>query len=166
MPFGTFKRQGQSRINKRWGQTNEIIAELANYHHFHSLTACNIYGIMVLIRFIVMFVWKAFALCSHLLKHIAHPLECIMEMKSLLLCFFNISLDMTSWVFFLCWCCVSMCFLHGGERKSGERRGGGGYREREKKYVGLYSRLDQAGICERVPIRDRPFRGKLDPSTF
>lgn len=42
---------------------------------------------MVLVRFIVVFVWEAFALWSHLLKHIAHPLECIMEMKSLLLLF-------------------------------------------------------------------------------
>lgn len=40
---------------------------------------------MVLVRFIVVFVWEAFALWSHLLKHIVHPLECIMEMKSLLL---------------------------------------------------------------------------------
>lgn len=59
---------------------------------------------MVLVRFIVVFVWEAFALWSHLLKHIAHPLECIMEMKSLLLCvcvfFFNISPDMTSCCFF------------------------------------------------------------------
>lgn len=32
--------------------------------------------------------------------------------------------------------------------------------------MGLYSRLEQPGICEGVPITDRPFRGKLDPSTF
>lgn len=51
-----FSRPGQSCISKRSGQTNEIIAELVNYHHFHSLTTCNIYGIMVLDRFIVVFV--------------------------------------------------------------------------------------------------------------
>ena len=127
MRLGTFKRQGQSRISKRWGQTNEIIAELTNYHHFHSLTACNIYGIMVLVRFIVVFVWEAFALWSHLLKHIAHPLECIMEMKSLLLLcmcvfFFNISPDMTSCCFFfLCWCCISMIFVFFFYTEEGER---------------------------------------------
>lgn len=43
------------------------------------------YGIMALVRFIVVFVWEAFALWSHLLQHITHPLECIMEMKFLLL---------------------------------------------------------------------------------
>lgn len=32
--------------------------------------------------------------------------------------------------------------------------------------MGLLSRLEQAGIGEVVPITDRPFRGKLDPSTF
>lgn len=36
----------------------------------------------------------------------------------------------------------------------------------KRKYMGLYSRLEQAGICEGVPITDRPFKGKLDPSTF
>lgn len=41
---------------------------------------------MVLVRFIVVFVWEAFALWSHLLQHLTHPLECIMEMK-FLLCF-------------------------------------------------------------------------------
>lgn len=41
-----------------------------------------------------------------------------------------------------------------------------GEQVKKRKYVGLDSRLDQAGICEEVPIRDRPFRGKLDPSTF
>lgn len=40
---------------------------------------------MALVRFIVVFVWEAFALWSHLLQHISHPLECIMEMKFLLL---------------------------------------------------------------------------------
>lgn len=37
---------------------------------------------------------------------------------------------------------------------------------KKRKYLGLDSRLDQTGICEEVPIRDRPFRGKLVPSTF
>lgn len=68
------------------------------------------YDIMVLVRFIVVFVWEAFALWSHLLKHVAHPLECIMEMKIFVVVFFyyyyfNISLEMTS--FFpssLNWC--------------------------------------------------------------
>lgn len=41
-----------------------------------------------------------------------------------------------------------------------------GEQVKKRKYVGLDSRLDQAGICEEVPIRDRSFRGKLDPSTF
>lgn len=92
--------QGQSCISKRSGQTNEIIAELVNYHHFHSLTTCNIYGIMVLDRFIVVFVWEAFGLGSYLLKHIAQPLEYIMEMKSLLHAFFFSSTPMWSVFFF------------------------------------------------------------------
>lgn len=77
---------------------------------------------MVLVRFIVVFVWEAFALWSHLLKHIAHPLECIMEMKSLLLCFFNTSLDMTS--------CFFMFFFYTEGR---ERGGEGGSEKAEKK---------------------------------
>ena len=40
---------------------------------------------MVLVSFIVVFVWEAFAPWSHLLQHITHPLECIMEMTFLLL---------------------------------------------------------------------------------
>lgn len=55
-------------------------------------------------------------------------------------------------------------FLHRGERK--RREDGSKEKEKKRKYAGLYSRLDQAGIFEGVPIRDRPFRGKLDPSTF
>lgn len=152
MSFGTFKHQGQSRIRERWGQTNEIIAELTNYHPFHPLTACNINGVMALVRFIVVFVWEAFALWSHLLQHISHPLECIMEMKFLLLlCMHG---------FFIFYLTTCFFFLLTGLFKWESRWG------KKRKYVGLDSRLDQAGICEEVPIRDRPFRGKLDPSTF
>lgn len=150
MSFGTFKHQGQSRIRERWGQTNEIIAELTNYHPFHPLTACNINGVMALVRFIVVFVWEAFALWSHLLQHISHPLECIMEMKFLLLLCVQIFYFLPDNLFFssslVCW----------------ESR----WKKKKKKVRGLDSRLDQAEICEEVPIRDRPFRGKLDPSTF
>ena len=108
---------------------------------------------MVLVRFIVVFVWEAFALWSHLLQHIAHPLECIMEMKFLLLLcarslffFFFLSDNLFS--------PPRLCVQTGEEVK------------KKRKYVGLDSRLNRAGICEEVPIRDRPFRGKLDPSTF
>lgn len=89
MPSGMFRRSGQSRISQRWGQTNEIIAELVNYHHFHFLTSCNMCSIMVLDSFIVVFVGEAFGLCSHLLKHIAHPLQCIMEITFVLSLFFT-----------------------------------------------------------------------------
>ena len=144
MQLGTFKRQGQSRISKRWGQTNEIIAELTNYHHFHSLTACNIYGIMVLVRFIVVFVWEAFALWSHLLKHIAHPLECIMEMKSLLLCvcfffcfFFNISPGMTSCCFFSSAGVVFLSFFFFFYYTEGRERGEKTEVKRKRKKVSM-----------------------------
>lgn len=40
---------------------------------------------MALVSFIVVFVWEAFGLWSYPLQHTAHPLECIMEMKFLLL---------------------------------------------------------------------------------
>lgn len=169
MPFGMFQRQGQSRISKRWGQTNEIIAELANYHHFHSLTACNIYGIMVLVRFIVVFVWEAFALWSHLLKHIAHPLECIMEMKSLLLCFFLIYALIWQVVFFLCGCCVFMCvvfFLHGEERKSraGERRREGGIeKEKKKTRYGSLFKVRAAWNLWRSTYYRQTFQRKIGP---
>lgn len=112
-----FRHLGQSCISKRSGQTNEIIAELVNYHHFHSLTTCNIYGIMVLDRFIVVFVWEAFGLRSHLLKHIAQPLECIMEMNCCV--FFFINPDMTCFFFF----CSSVFLSSNSKAKEGVGKG-------------------------------------------
>lgn len=114
MSFGTFKHRGQSRIRERWGQTNEIIAELTNYHHFHPLTACDINGVMALVRFIVVFVWEAFALWSHLLQHIAHPLECIMEM--------NIVVIVCADSFFFKWQLVFSSSLVCSEGEAGEKK--------------------------------------------
>lgn len=61
---------------------------------------------MALVSFIVVFVWEAFGLWTHPLQHTAHPLECIMEMKFLLLlCVCGLSLffffNVTTCVFLL-----------------------------------------------------------------
>lgn len=83
-----------------------------------------------------------------------------MEMKFLLLLcvhgFFIFLPDNLFFVFFRFFFFPLFTGVFKWESRWGEKR----------KYVGLDSRLDQAGICEEVPIRDRPFRGKLDPSTF
>lgn len=70
------------------------------------------YGIMVLVRFIAVFVWEAFALWSHLLQRITHPLECIMEMKFLLLlCFFFPRSNFFFFFFFLLVLCYYVFYL-------------------------------------------------------
>lgn len=52
------------------------------------------------------------------------------------------------------------------KRRAGDKKINKIKTKKKKVFGVLDSRLDQAGICEGVPIRDRPFRGKLDPSTF
>lgn len=97
---------------------------------------------MVPVRFIVVFVWEAFALWSHLLKHITNPFGRIMEMKYLLLGF--LVADKPRYFSLL----VILCIFE----KSGERQGERGVEKHKKiyKYMGVYSRLTRAGICEPI----------------
>lgn len=72
---------------------------------------------MALVRFIVVFVWEAFALWSHLLQHISHPLECIMEMKFLLLLCVHGFLYLTDNLLFFSSSLVCYNGRAGGEKK-------------------------------------------------